>query len=136
MNTGSYVGQACILTQIYAGGPINLGLGFIIGATPIGFFYGGPFNNGTPISLTLNVWTNIQVTWDGTNMRTYINGSLLGTTTPGGVANDAGTAYRIGRRWDSNEYVTGVIGALKLYNRALLQSEVTQEYTTTAAVYA
>jgi hypothetical protein len=135
MNTGGYFGQACILTQIYTS-TINLALGYIAGANPVGAFFTGGFRKSTAISLTLNTWTNIQITWDGTNMQTYINGSLLGTTTPGGIATDAGSNYRIGRRWDSNEYVTGVIGALKIYNRALTQSEVTQEYNTTAAIYA
>lgn len=136
MNTGGQSGQPCILTQIFTGSTINLGLGYINNGNLAGMFYTGGFKQSVVINLTQNVWTNIQITWDGTNMSTYINGSLLGTTTPGGVATDAGSNYRIGRRWDSNEYVTGVIGALKIYNRALIQSEVTQEYTTTAATYA
>jgi len=136
MNTGGYFGQACILTQIYTGSVINLGLGYTSGANPVGFFFDGGFKSGNAVTLTLNTWTNIQITWDGTNMRTYVNGSLLGTTTPGGTSSASASNYRIGRRWDSNEYVTGVVGALKIYNRALIQSEVTQEYTTTSGTYA
>ena len=37
----------------------------------------GPgFNNSANINsqVTLNTWVNIQVTWDGTNLLTYING--------------------------------------------------------------
>jgi hypothetical protein len=135
MNTGGFNGAACIISQLYTGGTINTSLGVATGNL-VGFFFNGGFKQGNIIALTLNVWTNIQVTWDGTSMRTYINSSSIGTTTPGGVAVDSGNSYRIGRRWDTAQYVTGVIGAVKIYNRVLTQAEVTQDYTSTQALYA
>jgi len=135
MNTGAFSGQACIITQIFTSSTINIVLGLGTGQLTGGFFTGG-FKAGTAINLTLNVWTNIQVTWDGTNIRTYINGSSIGTTTPGGIAIDATNSYRIGRRWDLAQYVTGVIGAVKIYNRALTQAEVTQDYNSASATFA
>lgn len=134
MNTGAFSGQACIVTQVFTSTSINLLLGLGTGQLTGGFFSAG-FKAGSVINLTLNVWTNIQVTWDGTSIKTYINGSLLGTTKPIGVSIDAGNNYRIGRRWDTAQYVTGVIGSVKIYNRALTQEEVTQDYTTTQSLF-
>jgi len=80
--------------------------------------------------LNNNTWFNIQGTWDGTNLKTYVNGVLLGSSTPGGYSSDNGAIYRIGRRWDplSTDYMTGEIGEVKIYNYARNQTQVTADY--------
>ena len=136
MNTGAYNGSPCIVTQFFTTGRIGAAIGISDNGIISGFFYSGYWIRGTAISLTNNVWTNIQVTWNGTSMKTYINSVLSGTTTAGGTAFDSTGAYRIGQRWDSAQYLYGVIGAVKMYNRAITQAEVTQDYTSTQAIYA
>ena len=49
-------------------------------------FYNTSWNTGSSITLATNTWVNIQVTWNGTDLKTYLNTILLGTTQPGGTA--------------------------------------------------
>jgi hypothetical protein len=140
-NTGTKVtgSRPCVITQ-RVGTYINAYIGWAIDANTFsgGYYDGvGGWKIGTQITLTNNVWTNIQVTWDGTSVKTYINGTLLGTTTPGGIARNAtgNLAYRIGRRWDSAEYMIGEIGEVRLYNYALNQTEVTTDYNASYSTF-
>jgi hypothetical protein len=126
--TGAEIGsQPCILSQIFTG-TINLLIGYNIGNPLCAGFFGGDFSVGSAISLISGAWTNIQATWDGTNLSTYINSTLIGTTTPGTTAVDSGAAYRIGRRWDEGDYVVGEIGEVRIYNYARNQRQVTEDY--------
>jgi hypothetical protein len=134
---------ASIVTQKFDSDKINLAIGDVQGLNN-GTFNGGFYNssgwsNGTNITLTTNLWTNIQVTWNGTNLKTYINTSLIGTTTPGGVSVDSGLAYSIGRGWDDTTglgYVIGEIGEVRIYDAALTQTQVTSNYQSSVATFA
>jgi hypothetical protein len=135
---GNY--PACILTQgLFNGNSLFIGRNESTSPITGGFFtIVSAEKTGVAIQLTTNAWVNIQVTWDGTNMRTYINGSLLGTTTPGGEAVDSGQLYRIGRRWDivsPASYVVGEIGEVRIYDYPLSQKEVTADYNESAPDY-
>jgi hypothetical protein len=68
-------------------------------------------------------------------MNTYLNGNLLGTYIPGSQSFDNTTAYRIGRRWDDPDYVTGQIGEVRIYGTPLNAAQVQHLYTTTAPTY-
>jgi hypothetical protein len=79
--TGSQTGPgACILTQTQ-----NPNINLVIGDTAEnndntfcgGFFSSGSFYTGSTFSLTNNRWTNIQISWDETNLNTYINSSEI-----------------------------------------------------------
>ena len=119
----------CILTQILATDKINLTIGDINDdGTLLSGFYNNGWYNGSAITLPLNQWANIQVTWNGTDLATYLNGTALGTTQPGGTAADAGTAYRIGRGWTASGYVTGEIGEVRIYRYALSLIEVQEDF--------
>ena len=45
-------------------------------------FYDGAWK-GTSTTLSLNAWTHVAVTWDGTSVRTYINRVLVSTVAGG-----------------------------------------------------
>jgi len=135
-NTGNPVGSLpCILTQNYGPSAINITLGY----TPslnVAFFDGSSWRAGTTITFTNNVWTHVIGTWDGTTMSTYINGSLLGSTTPGSASSDGGTAYRIGRRWDYPDYMVGEIGEVVIYKQLVLtKAQIYNEYISRAYIY-
>ena len=141
-NTGNQVGgPSSILTQIYDGSTgLNLSIGnndlFTVSENKVngGFNTGGWFY-GSTIQLVNGQWTNIQVTWDGTSMRTYINSTLLGTTTPGGTSADNGLSYRIGPRGSEAYYMTGEIGEVRIYNYAINQAKVTADYNESYATF-
>lgn len=136
-NTGSIVGtNPCIVTQIYTGGsPINICLGY--GGNTGGLFYtGSRWGQGVNISILYSTWTNYYITWDGTSLITYINGTSQGTTTPG-VSDPACTnQYRIGRRWDLADYMVGEIGEVIIFSgTAFSSTQVANDFTYRRGLY-
>ena len=131
-NLGAWSGLAQIVCQMYAGGSmaINIGQWNIMAPS----FYG--LNEGpvTPYT-SYTTWTHFTATWSGTIMTSYINGVFYASNAPGGTATDGGQPYRIGRRWDSADYVNGVIGELRIYNVVLTAAQVLQDYTNTLPLY-
>jgi hypothetical protein len=140
--TGSQTAAgASIVTQIFDSDKVNLTIGDVQGlnnGTYNGGFYNSGWSIGTNITFTTNLWTNIQVTWDGTNLKTYKNTSLLGTTTPGVSSVNSGLAYRIGRGWDDTTglgYVRGEIGEIRIYNYAITSTQVTSDYNSSVSTF-
>jgi hypothetical protein len=75
---------------------------------------------------TPNEWTHLVGTYDGTNIKAYINGILKETTDhPGDI--DVWVVNLIIGRFDT-EYWSGSLDDLFIYNKVLSQSEVTQLY--------
>ena len=141
--TGSQTGpQACILTQITDDSSVNLTIGDINqnnnNTVSAGFMSDGVYEtDNLQYPLTpLNLWINIQSTWDGANLITYINGVLVNSFLIGGIgtffsASDSGLAYRIGNSWDSTnttDYMIGEIGEVRIYNHAISSTEVLNDY--------
>jgi len=132
----------CIVTAGNDGGNGNMLLGFLsppsLAVAP-GFFHGGPFSIGSSTTLTNNIWTSVQITWDGTTLKNYVNGVLSGTATPGGASINANgnLPYLIGSCWDTsvNSYVTGEIGEVRIYGVPLTQSQITTNFNNTRATY-
>ena len=126
----------CVLSQQYIG-TINMAIAINSG-TPYGSFYGGFYSGawyyGTPFEMG-NVWTYYQITWDGTLMKTYINGTLLGTTTPGGTSASGTGNYYIGHRWDNSDFVIGEIGEVRIYNIPLTPTQILGDYNSTVSTY-
>ena len=136
-NTGAIVGTyPCVVTQTYSGNPnvINIVLGYAPGNNGFTFWRGG-WLPGTNISLSNTNWAYFTGTWNGTSLTTYINGVLQGSTTPGGPSSDAGIQYRIGRRWDTTDYMRGEIGEVRIYPIALTSNQVMTDYTYGAPFY-
>ena len=74
----------------------------------------------------LDVWTFIAFTYDGTNSIAYINNETP-VSDPGGTTEF--NRFRIGRNRNGNTYFTGAIDELRIYNRALIASEISSLYT-------
>ena len=75
-------------------------------------------------SLTLNTWTHLAATYDGTTLRLYVNGSLVGSRA---VANPLLTStgvLRFGGNSVWGEFFAGRIDEVRLYNRALTVAEI------------
>jgi hypothetical protein len=131
-----------MLTEEFTGGNINI---FIPTSTNdigpqqfAGGFFDGAFNYGTPITFPPNEWHQITITWDGTNIITYYDSAVNSTVNKAGHTSSSSSlnTYRIGRRWDNPNYVTGEIGEVLIYNRPLTSIEVSANYTVSAATYA
>ena len=78
-------------------------------------------------SVSVNSWSYIVGTYDGTTLSLYRNGSLVGTpgTSTGNITNTS-KSLTIGVR--GNQFFAGKISNTKIYNRALTAAEIQQNY--------
>ena len=99
------------------------------GLEVVGGFYNGSDTiakkSSTPI--TLNTWNHIVYNFDGGTIGTmYLNGVLqsgsetVGTSTGGMI---------IGARGTTADYFNGIIDEVRIYNKSLSQSEITEIYS-------
>lgn len=86
-----------------------------------------PSTNSAYGNYTLDVCTHIVGTYDGTYIKTYINGILQNTVKHAGIISDMDNNLTIGLFGDS--YVSGIIDELLIYNRTITQADVNQIYT-------
>lgn len=101
--------------------------------------YGGTFrmemwhSNGTGTigygnALTVNGWTHLALTFDGTNITMYQNSVPVSTVNfPGDIRTDVNTPIILGGYW-SGEYLNGRISNAQLYNRALTSGEISKNF--------
>lgn len=75
-----------------------------------------------------NQWVNITCTISGTTMSLYRNSILLSQTTFGGVRQTNNAPFVVGYYPGFTNYWLGGISSIKLYNKALTQEEILQNY--------
>jgi hypothetical protein len=88
-------------------------------------------------ALTLGAWTRVVGTYNGTTMRTYFNGVVNANSLPVTGSIDAtATQVGIGRNITGTETLAnGVLDDLCIWDRALSQAEVTDDYNESLAGY-
>jgi len=75
-----------------------------------------------------NIWYHVVGTYDGSNIKIYINGKLEGIT-PYSVGIAMGDdPVTIGRDQTSANFFTGLIGEVRIYTRALTDKEIYELY--------
>ncbi len=92
------------------------------------------FNTFTTTTFADNVWYYVVCTNNGSVVKAYTNGVYEASTTfSGGVKTQSTNGWVIGRYYsDSNDhYFNGTIDEVRIYNRALSDSEVGQLYNGT-----
>jgi hypothetical protein len=106
---------------------------YILGSFGGGWISAGmysPSANTGSFTPTVGNWYQVVGTYDGANVKLYINGALsssvasTGRPTNGGIGFHIMTQYDVGR----SQYLAGNLAILRMYNRALILSEVTQNY--------
>jgi hypothetical protein len=85
--------------------------------------------NGTS-RLTTSVWTHLATTFDGSNLRLYVNGSLVATRVASGTILTSANPLRIGGSSALGRWFRGRIDEVRVYNRALTASEIQSDRTT------
>lgn len=79
-------------------------------------------------------WINVVCYWNGTTRGFYVNGIAQGSENASGLnVNDS--AFEIGSTNNYSEPLNGKIGQALVYNRALSESEIQQNYYAIAARY-
>ena len=102
------------------------------------YFYGYYYNDGTSVALPTGQWNHLVYTFDGTNVKIYLNGSLEGTIARGSLDIGGGSGnldLTIGKQaWnDSGEIFDGMIDQVRIYNGLLAQEQVDELYAETVS---
>ncbi len=90
------------------------------------YHYETSVNHATTTSTLINIWYHFVFSYDGTNSRIYRNGVLLSTQAASFNTNTTNQLFRLGLTGLGGVgYFNGAIDDLKIYNRALTQTEIT-----------
>ena len=128
---------ACLVTNVYTGDKINYSICFRGNSTIAAAYHqngtgwvGGQTGAFTPV---VGTWYQFVYTVAKSGLNyigtLYVNNTAISGTTTSTIAPTSDAAgIRIGRRWDSGEYINGSIPVVRIYNRALSATEITQNY--------
>jgi hypothetical protein len=83
----------------------------------------------------LDIWYNVVGTYDGSNMRIYVNGVLKNTRAQTGILATNAVTAKIGTFQGTNYNLTGRISNVSIYNRALSAQEIQQNFNATRGRY-
>ena len=82
---------------------------------------------GGTAQLPLNTWSHVAATYDGSNLRLYMNGTLVGTRAISGQVTATANPLRIGGNTIWGEYFAGRIDEVRIYNRPLAATEISRD---------
>jgi hypothetical protein len=100
--------------------------GIVLNTTSVGWYAGGA-NLVAPVNISTNIWYKVDYVYTGTQHQIYLNGNLGNTNTSSNAA--INSILWIGRFYGSNNgRFNGNIAQVSIYNKALTQSEVTQNF--------
>ena len=118
---------------------INIGGTFTYGGTRLIRIYSNKWSFATYGSstedwnfindVTFNTWSYVVGVWSGTSLNFYLN-TVGYSATRTGVVTPVGSVFRVGiSAWDINDRpFKGKISSVQIYNRALTQTEILQNY--------
>jgi hypothetical protein len=90
--------------------------------------FSGSWSNTGQVELPLNKWSYVAGTYDGSNLRLYVNDLLVSTVACTATGISGGAGIRIGRRWDATNYTIGYISEVAIYDHALSQNAIAIHY--------
>jgi hypothetical protein len=82
-----------------------------------------------PANTPLNTWTHLATTWDGSTLRTYVNGDQVASRAVAGTLRTSTGVLRLGGTGVWAEWFAGRIDEVRLYNRALTTTEIQGDMT-------
>lgn len=137
--TASQTGDApCLISDDFSG-PFNFTINASQNYLQTGWYttnwQGQYATNNVPTALTHDgsTWYNITMAVGATEYKDYINGTVSyapGNFGGGSAPNGSGAAQRffIGKRWDNADTVNAKMAVVNIYNRALTDAEVLQNF--------
>ena len=96
-----------------------------------GYFTSNTWYWTNEYAIAQNNWYHAVGTYDGSNVKLYVNGVLQLTTASTTVPTRSNLGIILMRRWDAGDYFGGHLSTVKIYNRALSASEILQNYNAT-----
>jgi hypothetical protein len=124
-----------IFVTVSVGTQSITGVYFSLGPATDNIYLGIITNNGSQYATSTTnpsttLFSNFCGTYDGTNIRLYLNGTLLATQAHTGTIVNTGIG-RISGYDNGGEIWDGNISTFSIYNRALSTSEILQNYNAT-----
>lgn len=80
--------------------------------------------------LPLNTWSHLATTYDSSSLKLYVNGNLVRTVAVNGNLYTSTNPLKFGGNAVWGEYFAGQIDEIRIYNRALNQSEIQTDMNT------
>jgi hypothetical protein len=80
--------------------------------------------------LTFGTWTHLAITFDGTSVRFYRNGTLVTTRAASGSMTARGNPLRVGADNRPQQFQKGLLDELRIYRRTLSAAEVQTDKNT------
>ena len=77
-----------------------------------------------PSALPLNTWTHVTGTYDGANLRLYVNGTQVAFRAESGPVSTSNNPLRLGGNGVWGEFFNGLIDEVRIYDRALSPAEI------------
>jgi hypothetical protein len=114
-----------------SGGTNDFGFNFIYpsdGGIMVNIGTGLQADNG---SLSLNTWTHLAATYDGTTIKIYKNGVVIKSASYSGSVSNAATNFGIGGLTSGSGYINGDIDDVRIYRRTLSAAEILSLYNAT-----
>ena len=103
------------------GSAINYRLGYqASGAFISTGYFAGAWRETTPYTLTNNTWNCIVGTYDGTNLKVYVNGALVQTNAGGLTLASGGAGILLMTEWtvgDPQGFLGGRLAVVNIYNQ-------------------
>ena len=121
-----------VVAKEYSGG-LSYGLYASNGAQPNGWAVntdGVEGNVDSPRDLPLNTWSHIAVTYDGAKLRFYVDGNTVAESVFTGTLRADDGSLRIGGNNVWGEHFSGLIDEVRVYNRALSDTEIESDKDT------
>src|SRR6185437_905532 len=87
---------------------------------------------GAAAVLPLNQWSFLTATYDGSTLRTYVNGTQVASKSQTGTIATTTNPLHIGGDW-SGEMFTGIVDNVRLYNGALTATQIQRDMNTPVA---
>jgi len=84
----------------------------------------------TGTTLPYNQWSHLAITFDGAQVRTYVNGTLVNTQALAVTITARGNPIRIGADASTAQFYKGMLDDLRIYNRVLTQAQVQTDAAT------
>ena len=124
-----------IFVTVTAGTQAITGIYFSLGPAPYNYYFGIITNNGSQLAgantdPSTSTFSNFCGTYDGANIRLYLNGTLLATQSHTGTIINTGIG-RISGYDNGGEIWDGRVASLSIYNKALTATEILQNYNST-----
>jgi hypothetical protein len=134
---GGYAYPALVTTVYQDGGTLYGAINYTLSVYPdsttlTNGYFNGAWHNTAGFTPTVGEWYQMVGTFDGTTLKTYINGVEFDSVAGGGASSAGGGPVRIARRWDGDGqaqyFMPAEISIVKVYSTALTAGQVAQNF--------